>query len=187
MATSFSNHNAGSPGPGWASALGVVAIVLGVFLTAYHANEWMKNPVLINNMPASGELPAADCPEGELAEEGISVAECEFMVTQVEGIVLSMPDWFPGAMMWLALAGTILAFLSIIVGGALVNYKRTAVTAAIVVFAGLTLVDALQFAAVVNAGPVIRSMYLWHILLWLLIHLLMVAGAMAGRDMEARS
>ncbi len=187
MATSFSNQNSGSSSPGWASALGVVAIVLGVFLTAYHANEWMKNPVLINNMPASGEMPAADCPQGELEEEGISVAECEFMVTQVEGIVLSMPDWFPGTMMWLAFAGTILAFLSIIVGGALVNYKAWAVPAAIAVFAGLTAVDALQFAAVVNAGPIIRNMYLWHILLWILIHLLMLAGAMAGRDIEARS
>ena len=171
--------------PAWASVLGVVAIVLGVFLTAYHGTEWMKNPVLMVAMPESGALPPAVCPQDELDEEGLSLAECEFMVSHVEGLVLSMPDWFPWAMTGLALFGTVLAFTSVVVGGALVNYSSGAVKAAIWVFAALTVVDVLQFVVVVNAGPILRDRYLWHILLWFLIHLMMVVGAIAGRDNEA--
>lgn len=176
---------AGRSIPAWASALGVVAIVLGVFLTAYHGNEWMKNPVLTVAMPESGELPPAVCPEEELEEEGLTLAECEYMVNHVEGLMMSMPDWFPGAMMWLAVFGTGLAFASVIVGGALVNYSAGAVKAAIWVFGGLVVIDLLQFIVVVNAGPILRGQYLWHIVLWLLIHLMMMTGVLAGRDNEA--
>lgn len=187
MATSYSDSysNSASHGPGWASALGVVAIVLGVFLTGYHGNELMKQAVTVNAMPASGQLPAADCPPEELEEEGLTLAECEYLVAHVEGIALSTPDWFPSVQMWLALAGTIFAFVSIIVGGALVNYKASAVTAAMLVFAALTLVDVAQFAAVVNTGPLLRDIYLWNILLWFLIHIMMTVGAIAGRHSEA--
>ena len=59
--------------PHWASILGVVAIVLGVFLTAMHGTEWMKQAVIETHMPESGVMPAADCPEEELEEEGITV------------------------------------------------------------------------------------------------------------------
>lgn len=186
MATSFFQSSSGSSafGPAWASCLGVVAIVLGVFLTGLHGTEWMKQAVMMNHYSDTLEQPAADCPEEELEEEGISLAECEFMVDHVWGLGLSTPDWFPGTQMLLAAIGTLLAFLSLIIGGALVNYKAWAVPVAIAVFAGLTAVDALQFAAVVNAGPVIRNIYLWNILLWLLIHLLMLTGAIAGRHVE---
>lgn len=189
MATTFSNNTArtGTQGPAWASALGVVAIVLGVFLTAFHGTEAMKQGVLVSAMPASGEMPAADCPEEELEEEGISLAECKYMVENVKGIFLSMPDWFPGAFMWLSVAGAILAFLSILVGGALVNYHPAASMAALWVFGGLVAVDALQFATVVNAGPIIRDMYLWNILLWLIIHILLGIGAFAGRHAEVEA
>lgn len=187
MATSFSDSNTGSraAGPGWASALGVVAIVLGVFLTAYQANEWMKHPVMVGNMPANGQMPEADCPEEELEEEGLSLAECEYMVAHVKGIALSTPDWFPGVMTWLAFAGTVLAFASVLVGGALVNYNPLASGAAVLVFGGLVLVDAGFFAASLNAGPILREVYLWQYMLWLLIHMLMVVGVIAGRHSEA--
>lgn len=186
MATSFSDNMTGPAlrVPAWASALGVVAVVLGVFLTAYHGNEWMKHSVMVSAMPASGQMPAADCPEEELEEEGLSLAECEYLVERVGGIVLSMPDWFPGTFITLSVIGTLLAFLSIIVGGAMVNYQSWAPAAALFVFGGLGLVDVLQFLTVVNTGPVIREMYLWNILLWLLIHLLMITGVVAGRDSE---
>lgn len=189
MATSSPDNvtGTGTRGPAWASALGVIAIVLGVFLTAYHSNEVMKQAVLVNAMPASGEMPAADCPEDELEEEGISLAECEYMVDHIGGLFLSMPDWFPAAHMWLAVAGAILAFLSIVVGGALVNYHPSASTAAVAVFVGLTLVDALQFAVVVNTGPILRDVYLWNILLWLTIHIMMTTGVIAGRHHEAEA
>ena len=87
--------------------------------------------------------------------------------------------------MTLATIGTILAFASVIIGGALVNYTSWSSTAAIVVFAGLAIVDLLQFATVVNAGPILRAMYLWSILLWFLLHLMLLVGALAGRHTEA--
>ena len=64
----------------------------------------MKQAVITQSMPASGEMPAADCPEEELEEEGISLAECEYMVSHVEGIALSTPDWFPSVQMGLTFA-----------------------------------------------------------------------------------
>lgn len=137
---------------------------------------------MVEHMPQTGSLPAADCPEDELEEEGLSLAECEYMVTHVEGIALSTPDWFPAAQMWMAGIGTVLAFISIIVGGALVNYKPSAAGIAMLVFAGLTLVDLGQFMAVVNTGPILRDIYLWNILLWFLIHLMMLCAVVAGRS-----
>lgn len=167
-------------GPAWASSLGVVAVVLGVFLSAYHANEWMKQKVLQDAMPAGGQLPAAECPAAELEEEGLTAAECEYMVAHVEGFVLSMPEWFPTVQKRLSAGGAIFAFLSLIVGGMLVNYRPYAPAAAVAVFTALAAVDALQFAAVVNAGPIVRDIYLWNILLWLIIHLMLIAGVIAG-------
>lgn len=171
--------------PHWASILGVVAIMLGVFLTAMHGNEWMKQSVIQANMPASGEMPAADCPLGELDEEGITLAQCEFLVDYVAGFVDAAPEGFADSMKMLALIGTILAFLSVIIGGALVNYTEWSSKAAIAVFAGLALIDLLQFVVVVGSGPIIRDFYLWSILLWLILHSMLLVGAIAGRHTEA--
>jgi hypothetical protein len=145
----------------------------------------LKQAVITQSMPASGEMPAADCPDEELEEEGISLAECEYMVSHVEGIASSTPDWFPSVQMGLTFAGMILAFISIIIGGALVNHTSWASSAAVLTFGALVLVDLLQFAAVVNAGPILRDLYLWNILLWFVIHLMMTTGALAGRHSEA--
>ena len=153
-----SNDLNNSSTPNWASILGVVAIMLGVFLTAMHGTELMKQSVLTSNMPASGEMPAADCPLGELDEEGITLEQCEFLVDYVQGVAQATPEGFPGTMMTLA---------------------------AVVVFAGLAIVDLLQFATVVNAGPILRGMYLWSILLWFILHLMLLVGALAGRHTEA--
>lgn len=168
-------------GPAWASWLGVITIVFGVFLTTSHGNEWMKQAVISHSMPASGEMPAADCPVGELEEEGLSLVECEHMVANVKGIALSAPDWFPGFQMVLSGIGTAIAFLSIIVGAALVNYRGWAPTAAILTFSALIAIDVIGFMAAVNAGPILRQIYLGDILLWFFIHLIMVVAAVAGR------
>ncbi|AUZ85264.1 hypothetical protein [Methylophaga nitratireducenticrescens] len=180
-----SNDLNNSSTPNWASILGVVAIMLGVFLTAMHGTELMKQSVITSNMPASGEMPEADCPLGELDEEGITLEQCEFLVDYVQGVVQSTPEGFPGTMMALALIGTLLAFSSVIIGGALVNYTSWSSMAAVVVFAGLAIIDLLQFATVVNAGPILRGMYLWSILLWFILHLMLLVGALAGRHTEA--
>lgn len=171
--------------PNWASILGVVAIMLGVFLTGMHGTEAMKQSVIAKHMPAAGEMPAADCPQDELEEEGITLEECVFMVDRLEGLSLSTPDGFEGKYMTLAVIGTILAFASVVIGGALVNYTSWASSAAVAVFAGLALVDVLQFATVVTAGPLIRDLYLWNILLWLILHSMLLVGALAGRHTEA--
>lgn len=173
--------------PAWASILGVVAIMLGVFLTAVHSNEVMKQAVIVDNMPASGVMPEADCPADELEEEGISVAECEYLIDHVKGVALSAPDWFPNAQMTLAGIGALLAFASIIIGGALVNYAPWASKAALVVFGGLAAIDLLQFAVVVNTGPTLREVYLGSTLLWFILHLMLVVGALAGRHSEAEA
>ncbi|WP_300497440.1 hypothetical protein [uncultured Methylophaga sp.] len=180
-----SNDLNNSSTPNWASILGVVAIMLGVFLTAMHGTELMKQSVMTSNMPVSGVMPEADCPLGELDEEGVTLEQCEFLVDYVQGIAQSTPDWFPDTMMKLALVGTLLAFASVIIGGALVNYTPWSTTAAIAVFIGLAAVDLLQFAAVVMTGPLLRDMYLWSILLWFLLHLMLLVGAIAGRHTEA--
>src|SRR5690606_36575989 len=73
----------------WQSWLGVVAAVLGVLLVAAHGTEWMKQVVIQNATPASGVLPAAVCPEDELIEEGLSVAQCEQIVSEVRSFLAS--------------------------------------------------------------------------------------------------
>lgn len=171
---------AASAPPAWASWLGAVAVILGVFLTAVHGNELLKQIVLASAAPADGRMPAAVCPEEELEEEGLTLAECEHMVANVRGLILSAPDWFPRVQTGLALAGTIVAFLSIIVGAALVGHRVWAPAAAPPVFGALAAIDALGFVAAVNAGPILRQLYLTDNLLWLLIHLIMTVGAVAG-------
>jgi hypothetical protein len=187
MATSFPDYATGpqSEGPAWASWLGAITIVFGIFLTAYHGNEWMKQAVISQSMPASGEMPAADCPPEELEEEGLTLAECEHMVANVKGIALSAPGWFSGFQMVLSGIGTAIAFLSIIVGAALVNYRSRAPTVALLTFAALIAIDVISFIATVNAGPILRQIYLWNILLWFFIHLIMIAGVVAGRRGES--
>lgn len=185
-----SSHYATGPqskGPVWASWLGVITIVFGILLTASHGNEWMKQAVITHSMPASGEMSAADCPPEELEEEGLSLAECEHMVANVKGIALSAPDWFPGFQMVLSGIGTVIAFLSIIVGAALVNYRGWAPTVAILTFAALIAIDVIGFMAAVDAGPILRQIYLGDILLWFFIHLIMIVAAVAGRHGESTS
>ncbi len=145
----------------------------------------MKQAVITHSMPVSGEMPAADCPSEELEEEGLTLAECEHMVANVKGIALSAPGWFSGFQVVLSGIGTVIAFLSIIVGAALVNYRSWAPTVALLTFVALIAIDVIGFMAAVNAGPILRQIYLWNILLWFFIHLIMIAGVVAGRCDES--
>jgi len=174
-----------APGAAWESWLGVVAIVLGVLLTAAHGTEWTRQHVLAIAAPANGELPPAECPEDELIEEGLSVGECEQLVSNVRSYLVSAPSWFPGLMTSLSAAGTILALASVVVGAALVDHRAWASAAAIPVFGGLALIDAIGFIGVINAGPILRGLYLWNVLEWFVIHLMMTVGAAAGRAASA--
>jgi len=169
-------------GPAWQSWLGTVAVVLGVLLTAAHGTEWTKQRVLVHATPEGGVLPAAECPEDELIEEGLSVEECEQLVSNVRRYIVSAPEWFPGFQSSLAAIGTVLAVVSIGIGAALVDRRRWAPGAAVVVFGALALIDAAGFVAALNTGPILRDVYLWNALVWFFVHFMMTIGAAAGRS-----
>lgn len=164
----------------WASSLGIIAVVLGLLLAATHANEWMVQSVIQNSTPADQQLPPADCPEDELEEEGITVAECEYMVARVQAYVLTAPSWFPVTQSIISAIGTFAALLSVFVGIALVNFRDWAPRLALAVFAALVLIDAGGFLSALNAGPVIRSEYLWPTLLWFVLHVMMLMACFAA-------
>ena len=106
------------------SRLGIAAILLGVLFAAIEGNEWMRQAVIEAAAPPTLDLPAAECPEDELEEEGLSAAECEQLVSDVRSYVASRPAWFFEVQTALASLGTLLALLSI-VGGALQVNGRT--------------------------------------------------------------
>ena len=87
--------------------------------------------------------------------------------------------------MGLTFVGMILAFISIIIGGALVNHTSWGSSAAVLTFGALVLVNLLQFAAVVNAGPILRDLYLLEHTALVCNSLMMTTGAIAGRHSKA--
>ena len=180
MSTSVSNP----PEPAWASWLGIVAVIFGILGTATHGNEWMIQQVLTPDSAAARGIPPK-CPEDELVEEGISVAECELMVAKVNIMIASRPEWFRGFQIGLAAIGTAVAFGSIFVGVALVQFRHWAPRAAVIIFAALLAIDAAGFVAATNTGPLLRAAYLWNILTWFFIHIVMTAGAVAGYRHES--
>lgn len=168
--------------PIWASWLGIIIIVMGVSLTASNGNQLLKYLVL-DGVP-SVEMAEYEykCPEDELEEEGITLAMCKQKTANVDTVLLSIPDWFRGLQIPLMLIGTIVAFSSIFVGVALIDYKRVAPSAAIAVIGTLLLIDIIVFIAVVITGPLTRQLYLWDILLWCFIHAILLSALIAGRD-----
>lgn len=177
----------GAHGPAWENWLGIVAIVLGVLLAAAQGTELTRQFVIASSTPSDGRLPAAECPEDELIEEGLTRAECEQLVSNVRGFIVSAPPWFPRFQSVLAATGVVLAIVSIVVGAALVNREAWGAAAAVPAFAALALVDAAAFAGAVQTGPILRDLYLWNFLLWFVIHLMMTLGAAAGRATSAET
>mgnify|MGYP006157039015 CR=1 FL=1 len=175
MDTAHSSNQAKANGSAW---LGIMAIVFGVFLAAMHGNEMLTHFVYAPDTAAMYDLPV-DCEEDELAEEGITLEECNLMGTTVKSVILSSPDWFHDFYIGLSAVGVVMAVLSIIVGIMLVDYRRWIAVPAVMTFGSLLLIDVIAFLAVINTGPLLRAMYLWDILLWALIHLSMTAAALA--------
>jgi hypothetical protein len=167
--------------PDWASRLGVVAIVLGILLAAWHANEWLKLAIVGTPPYTIETMPEPDCEQDELEEEGLSLEECRQLALAVHDISISSPAWFKSFHMSVSAAGTLLALLSIFAGVALVDYRPWSVSLAFLAFGALAVVDAVSFTGVVNSGPLIRQMYLWSILLWFFIHLALAVSAAAAR------
>ena len=181
MATS-SSGDSGSQGEGSAGAqwLGVIAILFGVLAMASHGNEWLVQTVIAPDSAAAQGL-ESECPEDELAEEGVSADECRLMVDRVHIMIASRPDWFRPMQINLALAGTVVALASILVGLGLVDTRSWAAGAAVWSFGALLAIDIAQFIAAVNTGPLLRATYLWNLLLWFFIHLCMTVAAAAER------
>ena len=170
--------------PDWASRLGIIAVLLGVLLAAWQANEWLKLAIVGAPPYTVDTMPEPDCEEDELVEEGLSLTECRQLAYDVHDISISAPGWFQSFHIAVSAAGTLLALLSVVVGIALIDYRRWAAAAAAWVFGALVLLDAVAFTGIVNTGPIIRQMYLWTLLLWFFIHLAMAVAAVVGRQDE---
>jgi hypothetical protein len=175
METVHSSNQSKASGSAW---LGIMAIVFGVFLSAMYSNEILMHFVYAPDTAAMYDLPV-DCDDDELAEEGITLEECNLMATTVKSVILSSPDWFRDFYIGLSAVGVVMAVLSIFVGIMLVDYRRWIVVPAALTFFSLLLIDIVGFLAVINTGPLLRAMYLSDILLWALIHLFMTAAALA--------
>ena len=171
-------------GPRWAAALGGLAVVFGVLMTAAQGNEILAQAVIAPGSVAGRGIPA-DCRKDEAEQEGVSAAECELMVAAVRATIVSRPPWFRGFQTGLALAATLAAFGSIFVGLALVDFRPWAPRAAVLSFGALALLDALGFVGALYTGPLLRAVYLWNLFLWFCIHLCLTTGAAVGSRAES--
>lgn len=168
--------------PAWGSALGIVAILLGLLLTAWGANEFLKFATVGAPPFTVATMPEPACEGDELAEEELSLAECRQLAFAVHDVSVSSPEWFMIFHMAVSAVSAILAAVSVVIGIALVDYRRFAPTAAVLIFVALGILDVVWFIGVVNTGPLIRQMYLWSILVWCFIHGAMAIAAIAGRS-----
>ncbi len=166
--------------PAWAAWIGIIVVVLGVYLTAAHGTELLKNVVMEGQASIDIEGFQHDCPEYELREEGITLAMCKQATYNADSFLLSQPDWFRTSQLVFMTVGTVFAFASIFIGVGLMEYRKWALKAAVAVVAGLLLIDVAGFFAIVSSGPLLRQMYLWITLMWFFIHGTLLAAIMAG-------
>lgn len=163
----------------WTASLGIIAVVFGTLMAAVQGNELMAQLVIAPDSVAARNVPV-DCRPDEAAQEGVSPAECELMVANVRIMIASRPPWFRRAQGALALAGTLAAIASLLVGLGLTGGRGWALKLAVPMFLVLVLVDVTGFTLAFYTGPLLRAVYLWNILLWLFIHMTLAAGALAG-------
>ncbi len=167
-----------------ASSLGIIAILFGILLATWHATEWMKFLIVAEPPYSVATMPAPDCEEDELEEEGLSLTECRQLAVTVHNISISSPEWFKSFHVATSVVGTGLALLSIIAGIALVDLRSWASGVALATFGALAVLDLASFVAVVNTGPLMRQMYFGSMLLWFFIHLAMTVGAAVQRQRQ---
>lgn len=175
------SSNQNNAAPIWASWLGIIIIVMGVYLSASHGNQLMKYLVLDGIPSVEMTEYIYKCPEDELEEEGITLEMCKQKTANVDTTLLSIPDWFRGFQIPLMTLGTLIAFASIFAGVALLEYRPIAPLLATAVIGALLFIDIAGFIVVVSTGPLTRQLYLWDILLWCFIHAILLAAITAGR------
>lgn len=168
-----------SESPNWANWLGIMTIVFGILLTAMHGTELTRQYVLEPDSAAVREIPPR-CPEYELEKDGLSVEYCQAMAAHIKSQIVATPIWFRELQIKLSATGIIVALISVYVGIALIDNRSWAAKTAVVIFSTLILIDITGFLAVYNSGPLLRSIYLWNIFLWLAIHFMMIAAVFAG-------
>ena len=135
-------------------------MLFGVLLLASHSNELLKQIVIAPGSIAELGVPAA-CRADELEEEGLSLLECELMVSNVQIILASSPEWFRPLMFLLSVSGILFAALSISVGFSFVNNKSVNLNWAKSCFVALIVIDLGIFIVATNTGPLLRAQYLW--------------------------
>lgn len=171
MANPASPSEHRSIGPPWAEWIGVLAVILGAYLTASFAIHATQQYVF--SLPISAEERASEleCPEDELIEEGITLVVCEQMQADIETTLITTPEGFLSLQFWLGIAGLLFAAGSIYAGMALVDWRPWAPPVFIAVMAALILLELSGLVAAAESGPLIRKEYLWGYLLWLAIHI----------------
>ena len=160
-------------------------MLFGVLLLASHSNELLKQIVIAPGSIAELGVPA-DCRADELEEEGLSLLECELMVSNVQIILASSPEWFRSLMFLLSVSGILFAALSISVGFSFVNNKSMNLNWAKSCFVALIVIDLGIFILATNTGPLLRAQYLWSTLLWFFVHLFLLFAvvSISSKDTE---
>ena len=160
-------------------------MLFGVLLLASHSNELLKQIVIAPGSIAELGVPA-DCRADELEEEGLSLIECELMVSNVQIILASSPEWFRPLMFLLSVSGILFAALSISVGFSFVNNKSVNLNWGKSCFVALIVIDLGIFILATNTGPLLRAQYLWSTLLWFFVHLFLLFAvvSISSKDTE---
>ena len=160
-------------------------MLFGVLLLASHSNELLKQIVIAPGSIAELGVPA-DCRADELEEEGLSLLECELMVSNVQITLASSPEWFRPLMFLLSVSGVLFATLSISVGFSFVNNKSVNLNWAKSCFVALIVIDLGIFILATNTGPLLRAQYLWSTLLWFFVHLFLLFAvvSISSKDTE---
>ena len=163
--------------------IGVTSVLFGVLLLANHGNEILRQSVIA---PGVAIESAADCRPDELEEENLSLRECQLMVSNVQIILASSPSWFRSVSICLYLLGFVSALLSLVFGMRFVSSPNSAQRPLRASFVSLVTIDLLIFMAASTTGPLLRSIYLWPNLLWLFIHLALLAAVLSYNSVTAQ-
>ena len=163
--------------------IGVTSVLFGVLLLANHGNEILRQFVIA---PGVADESAADCRADELEEENLSLRECQLMVSNVQIILASSPSWFRSVSICLYLLGFVSAFFSLVFGMRFVSSPNSAQSPLRASLVSLVFIDLLIFAVVSTTGPLLRSIYLWPNLLWLFIHLALLAAVLSYNSVTAQ-
>ncbi|MCG8324830.1 MAG: hypothetical protein MI673_04875 [Thiotrichales bacterium] len=169
--------------PLWANWIGIMAIVFGILLAAVQGTELTRTYVLQPGSAATLDKPPR-CPEYDLEKDGLSVEYCHAMADGIKSRILTTPDWFRSLQGTVACITIIIALGSVLVGIALIDNRAWALNAAVIIFSGLIISDLVLFVAAYNAGPVVRDLYLWNLIVWIVIHLMLAAATIAGYHEE---